>query len=279
MQPASRYVTIGGYEVHYTEWGHPGLPPLVMWHGLSRTGRDFDDIAAALAETYRVICPDTIGRGLSQWSTRPDTEYCFAEYTKLALGLADALALGRFRWLGTSMGAALGIAAGATALKGRISHFVSNDMGPTLPPGPFERIKAYVGNPPDFATMGELETYYRTIYVPFGAHTDAQWRRMAETGMRRLPDGRITPHYDPALVRQMFNFPRDFEQWDSWDALDMPTLVLRGAESDLLLPDTAQAMTERGPRATLVEIPGCGHAPGLNVPAQIETVRGFLARK
>lgn len=276
MLPRSNYLQLNGYEVHYTEWGPPAAPPLVMWHGLSRTGRDFDDIAQALSNTYRIICPDTIGRGLSQWSAHPDTEYCFAEYARLARALADALSLDRFRWVGTSMGAALGIAAGATTLKGRISHFVSNDMGPTLPPGPFERIKAYVGNPPDFATMSELETYYRTIYVPFGVHTDAQWRRMAETGMRRLANGRITTHYDPALVRQLVNFPRDFEQWDAYDALEMPTLVLRGASSDLLLADAAQAMTGRGPRAQVIEIPGCGHAPGLNVPDQIRIVRDFL---
>ena len=277
MIPKSNYVPLNGYEVHYAEWGASDAPPVILWHGLSRTGRDFDELAHDLSDTYRVICPDTIGRGLSQWSARPDAEYCFAEYARLALALADALSLGRFRWVGTSMGGALGIAAGATTLKGRISHFVSNDMGPTLPPGPFERIQTYVGNPPDFATMGELEAYYRTIYAPFGAHTDAQWRRMAETGMRRLANGRITLHYDPALVRQLKNFPTDFEQWEAYDALDLRMLVLRGVTSDLLLPDVAQAMTTRGPRARIVEIPGCGHAPGLNVPDQIQIVREFLA--
>ncbi len=277
MLPNSNYLLLNGYEIHYTEWGLPQSPPVILWHGLSRTGRDFDDLARALSDTYRVICPDTIGRGLSQWSAYPDAEYCFAEYAKLARALADALALGRFRWVGTSMGAALGIAAGATTLAGRVSHFVSNDMGPTLPAGPFERIKAYVGNPPDFATLTELEAYYRTIYAPFGVHTDAQWRHMAETGMRRLANGRITLHYDPALVRQLVNFPDDFEQWDAYDALSSPTLVLRGTASDLLLADVARAMSERGPRAKIVEIPGCGHAPGLNVPDQIRIVRDFLA--
>ena len=125
--------------------------------------------------------------------------------------------------------------------------------------------------------MAELEAYYRRIYVPFGAHTDAQWQRMAETGMRRLANGRITTHYDPALVRQLLNFPNDFEQWEAYDALDTKMLVLRGVTSDLLLADVALAMTTRGPRARIVEIPGCGHAPGLNVPEQIGIVREFLA--
>jgi pimeloyl-ACP methyl ester carboxylesterase len=152
-----------------------------------------------------------------------------------------------------------------------------NDIGPTLPQPAFDRISAYVGAPPDFATMTELEGYFRTIYAPFGAHTDAQWRHMAETSMRRLPNGRVMPHYDPAIVRQFHAHPRDFEQWEKYDALEMPTLVLRGAASDLLLADVAQAMMQRGPRAGVAEIPGCGHAPALNVPAQIAIVRRFLA--
>ena len=276
--PRSVYTKVMGWEMHHTEWGQPDAPPLVLWHGLARTGRDFDDLAAALADTYRVICPDTIGRGLSEWSTDPDRDYCFAAYARQAEAFADALGLGRFRFLGTSMGGALAIAAGAITLQGRISRMVLNDIGPTFPQQSFERIRTYVGAPPDFATVTELETYFRTIYAPFGVHTDAQWRRMAETGMRRLPNGRVTTHYDPAIARQFFAHPHDFEQWDAYDALTMPTLVLRGGNSDLLLPAVAQAMTERGPKAYIAEIPACGHAPALNVASQIEIVRRFLAR-
>ncbi len=275
--PRSVYLPIGGRQMHITEWGSPGAPPVLLWHGLARTGRDFDDLAAALSDTYHVICPDTIGRGLSEWSTDPDTEYCMAAYAHQAAELADALRLGTFRFLGTSMGGALGIAAGATTLRGRISHLVLNDIGPTFPQPSFDRIRTYVGAPPDFATMTELEAYFRTIYAPFGVHTDAQWRRMAETSHRRLPNGRFTTHYDPAIARQFFVHPDDFEQWDEYDALAMPTLVLRGAASDLLAADVAQAMARRGPAARVREIAGCGHAPALNVPDQIGIVRHFLA--
>ena len=277
MAPRSRYVRLAEREMHYVEWGRAEAPPLVMWHGLARTGRDFDDIAAALADSWRVLCPDMIGRGLSAWSPEPDAEYCFTAYTRLARAFVDALALPRFVWVGTSMGGALGIAAGASALRGRISRLVLNDIGPTLPRPAFERIRAYVGRPPDFAAMTELEAYFRTIYQPFGPHTDDQWRRMAETGMRRLPNGRVTTHYDPAIVRQFEAHPDDFEQWDAYDALDCPTLVLRGESSDLLLADTAAEMARRGPHARVTEIVGCGHAPALNVSDQIETVRSFLA--
>jgi pimeloyl-ACP methyl ester carboxylesterase len=258
------------------EWGVAGAPALVMWHGLARTGRDFDYLAATLAHRFHIVCPDTIGRGLSEWSDRPDEEYCLEAYARLACDVVDAVGFQRLHWLGTSMGGALGIRASATMLKGRIERLVINDIGPTFPDAPFERIKTYVGSPPEFNTMLELEGYFRTIYKPFGYHTEAQWRHLAETSMRRLPSGRITTHYDPAIVRQMFAHPLDYEQWEFWDQIKVPTLVLRGVESDLLLDDTARQMAARGPRARVVEIEGCGHAPALNVTSQIEIVRDFL---
>ncbi len=273
----SCYVNIQGRELHYMEWGAAGAEPLIMWHGLARTGRDFDPLAAALADRFDIICPDTTGRGFSAWSDKPDEDYCLDAYARLARDLADAVGFGSVHWLGTSMGGALGIRVASTTLKGRIARLVINDIGPTFPEAPYERIKTYVGNPPEFETMGDLEAYFRTIYKPFGHHTDAQWRHLTETSMRRLPSGRLTTHYDPAIVRQLFAHPRDYEQWEHWDLIDAPTLVLRGVESDLLLPDTAKQMSARGPRACVVEIEGCGHAPALNVPSQIKIVREFLS--
>jgi pimeloyl-ACP methyl ester carboxylesterase len=277
LQPSSHYLRCCEREIHYVEWGAQDAPPLIMWHGLARTGRDFDDIAAALSDTYRIICPDTIGRGLSQWSPDPDNEYCLAFYARIARELIDQLGFAQVRWVGTSMGGAIGTVAGATTLKDRISHLVLNDNGPALAAPAIERIKAYAGNPPQFNIVTELEAFYRTVYKPFGWMSDAQWRRLAETSTRRLPDGKVTPHYDPAMVRQFFVYPRDYDLWDEYDMLAMPALVLRGAESDLLLQDTAEEMTRRGPRALLAVIEGCGHAPALNVPAQIDLVREFLA--
>ena len=272
----SRYLTLLGHEVHVTEWGAEHAPPLIAWHGLARTGRDFDDLAAALADRWRVICPDTPGRGLSSWSADPDREYCFAAYATLATALLDALALDRVAWVGTSMGGSLGIHVAGGGLRERITRLVINDIGPTFPAATAERIRTYVGNPPAFATMTELDAYFRTIYAPFGAHTDAQWKRLAETSMRRLPDGRVSPHYDPAIVRQFVAWPDDFALWPAWDAIAAPTLVLHGEASDLLLPEVAREMSRRGPRATIVEVAGCGHAPALNVPEQIAVVRRFL---
>lgn len=271
----SKYVICEGREVHYTEWG-TGPETLIAWHGLARIGRDMDDIAAHLAPRYRVICPDTIGRGLSQWSPRPEKEYCLEFYASLAQSLADALGLERFHWLGTSMGGALGIRLAAGPMKGRIRRLVLNDIGPRLGEAAVERIRSYAGNPPQFERMSELEQYFRTVYKPFGWMSDEQWRRLSETSARRLPDGRLTPHYDPDMVLQFTHHPREYDQWDAWDAIDVPTLCLRGESSDLLLADTAEEMRKRGPRAVVVTIAGCGHAPALNVPDQFALVERFL---
>ena len=278
MIPTSNYATVLGTELHYMEWGAGHAGTVIAWHGLARTGRDMDDIAAHLAQRWRVICPDTIGRGLSQWSRAPEREYCFAHYERLAAALLDHLRLDSVHWLGTSMGGALGLHAAAGALQGRIAKLVLNDIGPEVAAAAIVRIRNYAGSPPAFDTVGELEAYFRTVYKPYGAISDAQWRRLAESSTRRLADGRVTPHYDPAMVMQFVHHPHDYDQWDAWDRLAIPVLVLRGADSDLLEPDVARQMTERGPRATLITVPGCGHAPALNTPEHFAWVEDFLAR-
>jgi pimeloyl-ACP methyl ester carboxylesterase len=272
----SKYVICEGREIHYTEWGAGNGETLIAWHGLARTGRDMDDIAAHLAERYRVICPDTLGRGLSEWSPEPHKEYCLAFYAQLAVSLLEQLHIERCHWLGTSMGGALGIHLAAGALKGRIRRLVLNDIGPKLGDAAVERIRSYAGNPPQFARVSELEQYFRTVYKPYGWLSDEQWRRLAETSVRRTAEGNVTPHYDPNMVLQFVHHPRDYDQWEAWDAIDVPTLCLRGESSDLLLAATADEMRKRGPRAVVVTIAGCGHAPALNVPDQFALVERFL---
>ncbi len=277
MTPRSDYLRCAGRELHLMQWGDEAAEPVIAWHGLARTGRDMDDIAAHLATRWRVVCPDTIGRGLSQWSPDPAREYCLAFYVELAVALLDQLGLDRVHWLGTSMGGAIGLRAADGPLRGRIRRLVLNDVGPEVAPAAVERIRGYAGQPPAFDTVGELETYFRTVYKPYGWLSDAQWRRLAETSVRRLPDGRVTPHYDPAMVQQFVHHPDDYTQWEAWDRLSLPVLCLRGASSDLLLPETAEAMRQRGPRAEVVEIAGCGHAPALNTPEQFALVERFFA--
>ena len=275
--PQSRYLRCAGRELHFMEWGAQHAEVVVAWHGLARTGRDMDDIAAHLAQRFRVICPDTLGRGLSQWSPDPDAEYQLAFYARLAQDLLDQLGVAHCHWLGTSMGGAIGLHAAAGPLAGRIRRLVMNDIGPELARPAVERIRTYAGSPAAFATVSELEAYFRQVYAPYGAMSDAQWRRLTETSVRRLPDGRVTPHYDPAMVRQFIVHPQDYDQWPAWDALAIPVLVLRGAHSDLLLPEVAEAMRNRGPRAVVVTVPDCGHAPSLNTPEQYALIERFFS--
>ncbi len=277
MSFTSNYLTCEGRELHYTEWGAQHRETVIAWHGLARTGRDMDDVAEHLSQRYRVICPDTLGRGLSQWSPEPEKEYCLAFYVQQARALVDQLGLQDFHWLGTSMGGAIGLVAAATALRGRVRRLILNDSGPQIADAAIARIRGYAGNPAAFASVTELENYFRTVYKPYGALSDAQWRRLTETSTRRLPDGRVTPHYDPAMVMQFSHHTDDYLLWNEWDSLDLPVLCLRGESSDLLLPDTAEQMRQRGPQAVVVEITGCGHAPALNTPAQFALVERFLA--
>lgn len=280
MSFTSNYLVCEGREIHYTEWGsRDNRDEVVMaWHGLARTGRDMDEAAGHLAALgYRVICPDTIGRGLSQWSPDPLNEYCIAFYSRLALSLVDQLRIDRFHWLGTSMGGAIGLACAAGNLRGRMRSLVLNDIGPELAAPAVDRIRSYAGRPAAFGRVSELEQYFRTVYQPYGWLSDAQWRRLTETSTRRLPDGRVTPHYDPNMVMQFVHHPGDYDQWPAYDSLDLPVLCLRGESSDLLLAETAERMRTRGACATVVTVAGCGHAPALNTPEQLVLVEQFFA--
>ena len=285
MTFTSRYLTCAGRELHFTEWGTGDAGTVIAWHGLARTGRDMDELAEHLSQRgWRVICPDTLGRGLSQWSPDPGAEYCLAFYARLARELLDQLGIQRAHWVGTSMGGAIGTVCAAglaePTLKSRIRSLVLNDNAPQLAQPAIERIKAYAGSPPAFDTVLELEAFFRQVYAPYGWLSDAQWRRLTETSTRRLADGRVTPHYDPAMVRQFIDHPDDYRIWEHYDALEIPVLCLRGAVSDLVLPEIIAEMQRRGPalrgQLQVVEVPGCGHAPALNVPDQLERVTVFI---
>ncbi|MDD0814808.1 alpha/beta hydrolase [Curvibacter sp. HBC28] len=286
MSPSSHYLQCAGREIHFTEWGSAQAPAVIAWHGLARTGRDMDELAQHLSARYRVICPDTLGRGLSQWSPDPEREYTLAFYAQLALGLLDGLGLQRVHWVGTSMGGAIGTVCAAgrvqPGLKGRLKSLVLNDNAPQLAQAAIERIRSYAGQPPVFDSVLALEAFFRQVYKPYGWLSDAQWRRLTETSTRRLPDGRVTPHYDPAMVMQFTHHPDDYLIWDHYDALDLPVLCLRGAESDLVLPETTAEMLRRGPglrgQTSVIEVAGCGHAPALNVPDQLNWVSDFIDR-
>jgi len=276
-EPRSTYVPAAGFEVHVTEWGDRAKPALVMWHGLARTGRDFDEAAEALSNSYFVICPDTIGRGLSSWARRPEVDYSYRSFGDTALGLLDHYGIETIRWVGTSMGGLIGVTLAAGRLKGRISHLVINDIGPDIPDAGIGRIATYVGTPPVYDTVAEMAGWLRANYAPFGANSDAFWQRMVDTSVRRTDGGRVTVHYDPAIASQLTHHKADLDVWDAYDAITAPTLLLRGESSDVLASSVARRMTERGPKPRLVEFSGVGHAPTLATDAEIGLLRDFLA--
>lgn len=274
--PTSHYITCQGLEVHVTEWGKGNPDKMIMWHGLARTGRDFDALAQELASRYHIIAPDTIGRGLSQWADQPDTQYCLDFYGRIASDLCAHFGFQTYKWIGTSMGAALGIRMASTTMREKITHLVLNDMGPKIERSAIERILTYAGNPPVFPSVSALETGLRAIYKPYGYLSDEQWRLMAETSVRRNPDGTVTLHYDPLMVRQFVAHPNDYDQWDHFNSIECKMLLMRGAETDLLSIETRDRMLAENKNCELYEVENVGHAPALNVPEQFERINAFL---
>ncbi len=269
----------GLHRMSYLEWGERDNPRvLVCVHGLTRCARDFDFLAADLASRYRVICPDVAGRGDSDWLENP-MEYVVPTYTFDMVTLIARLDVESVHWVGTSLGGLIGMAIAAMN-DSPITRLVLNDVGPVLTAASLRRIASYLGKVPPLPTIEAAEQLVRATSATFGPHTDAEWRFLTEHVVRRKADGTLRMHYDTALAVP-FNAElsdKDADLWSYYDAIRCPTLVLRGAESDLLRRDTAQEMQTRGPRARVVEFPGVGHAPTLIHADQIAAVKEFLLR-
>jgi pimeloyl-ACP methyl ester carboxylesterase len=267
----------GLHRIAYREWGDPrNGQVLVCAHGLTRCARDFDALAAALSERYRVVCPDVAGRGDSEWLADPML-YQLPQYLGDMVTLVARLDVENVDWVGTSMGGLIGMALAAQP-DTPVRKLVVNDAGPVISKASLERIATYVGMAPVFPDIATAEKYVRAVSATFGPHSDAEWRFLTEVVVRGNPDGTLRLHYDPKLAEPFrANMPeKDLELWNLWDAIRCPTLVLHGAQSDLLARDTCDAMAQRGPRAKIVEIPGVGHAPTLMHEDQIRIVREFL---
>ncbi|HWA39075.1 MAG TPA: alpha/beta hydrolase [Burkholderiales bacterium] len=267
----------GLHRMAYLEWGDPRNRDVVVCvHGLTRSGRDFDDLARALSGRFRVVCPDVVGRGDSDRLADP-MHYAIPQYLADMVTLIARLDVEAVRWVGTSMGGLIGMALAAQP-GAPVQRLVVNDVGPVIARAANERIAAYLDRVPAFPAFADAEKFVRTVFAPFGRHSDAQWRHLAETWLRRNDDGSWRAHYDPRIGEPFrATMPEgDVELWPVWDAIRCPTLVVRGAQSDLLSRETAQRMAARGPRAKLVEIPDVGHAPTFMEEGQISVVRDFL---
>ena len=267
----------GLHRMAYTQWGDPDNPKvLICVHGLTRNGRDFDELARAMASDYRVICPDVVGRGRSDWLRDPSA-YVFPQYVADLLVLLARLDVESVDWLGTSMGGVIGMWI-ASQEDSPIARLVLNDVGPLIPVASLQLISEYVGRAPRFDTYEDAEKYVRLVSQPFGRLTDAQWRHLTEFSLQHAADGRLEMRYDPAIGGPFRNELQagDVNLWPLYDSIRCPTLVVRGADSTVLTRDTLREMATRGPRPQTAEIAGAGHAPMFLDDAQIQVVREFL---
>jgi pimeloyl-ACP methyl ester carboxylesterase len=274
----------GLHRMAYWEWGERDNPRVVVCvHGLTRQGRDFDTLARALAADCRVVCPDVVGRGRSDRLADP-MGYQIPTYVADMVTLLARLAVPQVDWVGTSMGGLIGI--GLASLRGRdgtspVRRLVLNDVGPAIRPEAVQRIGAYVGLPKRYATLDEAADYLWSISSGFGPHSREQWLALTRPQLVPEGDGWVS-HYDPAIglpfkaVTPELAAAGEALLWQRYDLIRAPTLLLRGAESDLLSLETAVAMTQRGPKPQLVELPGIGHAPTLVADDQVRLVRDFL---
>ena len=282
MQPTRhsiRYLLGGAFHrMAFVAWGEPDAPAVVCVHGLTRNGRDFDALAENLADRFRVICPDLPGRGESDWL--PDPMYYQAQHYVTALAHLLA-AIGRdVAWVGTSLGGICGMVTAATPGH-PIVKLVLNDVGPSIPEAALARIRDYMLATSAsklmqrFPDLDAIERHLRFVHAPFGPLTDAQWAHLARISVRPLPDGCFTMHYDPGIAAPLRAIPpAAVELWPLWDRIAIPVLAIRGELSDLLLPETLARMAASG--ASILTVPGTGHAPALMEAGQIAAVRAFL---
>lgn len=269
----------GFHRMAYREWGAENSRGVVVCvHGLTRNASDFDLLAADLAAAgWRVLCPDTVGRGASDWLAAPNS-YDYPQYLADMAVLIARCGVERLHWVGTSMGGLMGMMLAADP-KTPLASLLLNDVGPLVPNAALRLIGAYVGRAPTFAGLNEAEAYLRSIYGAFGPLSDDNWRRVTKESVFTADEG-LRLCYDPQIAAAFQDIgDSDVDLWALWDRIAVPTFTLRGGDSELLLPDTAAEMTQRGPKTALQEIPGCGHAPWLMTPDQIGLVVDWLERQ
>jgi pimeloyl-ACP methyl ester carboxylesterase len=272
----------------YWLWGDENAAHTVVCvHGLTRQGRDFDVLAQALLERsdhpIRVICPDVTGRGRSDWLADPQA-YAIPSYVGDMLALLAELKPQTLDWVGTSMGGLIGIGAcaHAQAVGATVRRLVLNDVGPVLEWESLLRIGTYLGRDMHFDTLQQASEALSIIASSFGPHTPAQWLELSRHMVKPDPAGGVLLHYDPAIalpfqeISQEIALQGEAAIWSLYDAITAQTLLVRGADSDLLSRETAALMTQRGPKARLVEFAGVGHAPTFVAADQVDVVASFL---
>jgi len=297
-EPSLDFVTCpdpkGTHRMAYWSWGDSSASHVVVCvHGLTRQGRDFDLLAQALVDAakianmpaLRVICPDVVGRGKSDWLKEP-MGYQFAQYAAdmavLIQGLNAQQPIERLDWVGTSMGGVIGMLLAAQNLPTPVRHLVLNDIGPVVSWTSILNMKTYVGRVGQFASVQDAANAMWEISQSFGPHTYEEWLALSQNMVRRLEDGTYTLHYDPALREPIRAVTQEQAQvgeaalWQVYDLIQCQTLLIHGAESELLSLSAVREMQQRGPRAQVASVQGVGHAPTLTHEDQIDIVLQFL---
>lgn len=270
-------VAVQNRELHVRVWNRGAAHTVMCWHGLARSGADFEPLGAALAERgFQVLAPDTPGRGLSQWAQDPAREYQLPVYADQALALLDHYRVDRLQWVGTSMGGLLGIVLASDRLARRLDRLVLNDIGPELPASALRRIVDYVRNQESYPSLSAFEQRIRELYAPFGPRDGQGWHQMAVENSRRLPDGRFAPHYDPDIIGAFDESAPPMDLWSAFSSIQCPMLVVQGGQSDVLTDAIVKKMQGRAAGLKVVRFAECGHAPGLHVQAHLTSLLTFL---
>ncbi|WP_028022283.1 alpha/beta fold hydrolase [Enterovibrio calviensis] len=273
-----QYPIINGKEIHVRTWNPEGGETVICWHGLARNSIDFVAIGDELAaKGYRVIAPDTLGRGLSQWADSPKREYSYANYLEMATAIMDFYRCERVHWVGTSMGGLIGMLLAASEEESeRIGSLVLNDIGPEVPTDALKRIVSYVKESMVFQRYSEINQYLQTLYQPFGPHTSQEWQLMISASIRRLDGGGYTTHYDPEILAGYDANAPVLNLWRQFAKLAQPTMLMHGLHSDVLTKDIVKRMREVQPHMAVNYYLGCGHAPNLFYQSYRKDVVHFI---
>ena len=269
----------GIHRMRYRSWGSSeNKRVLICVHGLARNGRDFDDLAQALSRDFRVICPDVVGRGESDWLPE-GAPYEIGQYVQDMMTLIARLNVDTVSWLGTSMGGIIGLTLAALP-NSPIRQLVLNDIGASVPKASLKRISSYMGER-RFSGLSEVEQYMRINYPALRYLTNDQWRHLARHAVRELPTGQLVLHYDPAVAAATARaaaMDQDIDLWPFWHAIRCPRALIWGDQSDVLQAETVQQMRSHTPGLEVLTIPGIGHAPSLMESEQITWVQDWLRR-
>lgn len=267
---------LGFHKVAYVEWGSSNAErTIVCVHGLTRNSRDFDILAEQLSKDARVICPDIVGRGESTWFSDPH-HYNQAQYLIDLTALIARLNVNSLTWIGTSMGGLLGMYL-ASQVNSPITALILNDVGPVIPRAAIARIAKYAGNYVEFSTIDAAEQYLRNVFACGEKLSDTVWENLTLHSVIQKPDGTYILAYDPKVTSGMHKlWFTGIHLWPVWNSIRCPVLTLRGATSDVLLPETVDQMRRSGPKTDVIEIPNCGHTPMLMTPEQINIISDWL---